>query len=99
MEIASKIPYSRVRLVESYFFALGMFFEPQHSLGRINLAKTTVLITIFDDTYDAYGTIDELEVLTDTIERYASLNTRYLGETFEEGHLYTRQMVRYIICL
>ncbi|CDP10867.1 unnamed protein product [Coffea canephora] len=65
-----KIPNSRVRLVESYFCALGMFFEPQHSFGRINLAKTTVLSTIFDGTYDAYGTLDELKVLTGAIDRW-----------------------------
>lgn len=78
LEIESKIPYSGVRLVESYFCALGMFFEPQHSFGRINLAKTTVLSTIFDDTYDAYGTLDELKDLTGAIDRYAYRGIRIL---------------------
>ena len=70
-EIVSKLPYSRARLVESYFYGLGMFFEPQHSLGRIISAKTTALLTAIDDTYDSYGTLDELITFTDAIERYA----------------------------
>ncbi|XP_027162920.1 viridiflorene synthase-like [Coffea eugenioides] len=69
-EIVSKLPYSRARLVESYFYGLGMFFEPQHSLGRIISAKTTALLTAIDDTYDSYGTLDELITFTDAIERW-----------------------------
>ncbi|CAI9102855.1 OLC1v1001209C1 [Oldenlandia corymbosa var. corymbosa] len=69
-EIISKLPYSRARLVESYLFGLGMFYEPWQSFGRIISAKTTLLITAIDDTYDSYGTLDELQTFTDSIERW-----------------------------
>ncbi|KAL3528228.1 hypothetical protein ACH5RR_012884 [Cinchona calisaya] len=71
LEFVSKLPYSRARVVDSYFFALGMFFEPQYSVPRIILAKTTVLLTGTDDTYDVYGTLEEIKSYTDAMERYA----------------------------
>ncbi|KAL3537128.1 hypothetical protein ACH5RR_000494 [Cinchona calisaya] len=70
LEFVSKLPYSWARVVESYFFALGMFFEPQYSVPRIILAKTTVLLTGIDDTYDVYGTLDEIKSYTDAMESY-----------------------------
>merc|ERR1712054_28460 len=32
--------------------------------------KTIAMISIIDDTYDAYGTIEELEVFTEAIQRW-----------------------------
>ncbi|CAI9087771.1 OLC1v1021941C2 [Oldenlandia corymbosa var. corymbosa] len=69
-EIISKNPYSRSRLAESYFYGVGMFYEPQHSFGRIITAKTSLLLTAIDDTYDSFGTLDELKTFTDAIEKW-----------------------------
>ncbi|XP_042499911.1 (-)-germacrene D synthase-like [Macadamia integrifolia] len=68
--LASKLPYARDRLVESYFFAVGIYFEPHYALGRKIVTKVTALLTIIDDTYDAYGTLEELQLFTDAIERW-----------------------------
>ena len=37
--------------------------------------KCNALITIIDDIYDVYGTLDELERFTDAIERFVMSNT------------------------
>lgn len=66
----TKIPYARHRVVECYFWTLGVFFEPQYSLARTIVAKILSLISILDDTYDAYGTYEELELLTEAILRW-----------------------------
>ena len=55
--------------MESYFWAMGVCFEPQYFLAREFFTKMTAIIAITDDIYDAYGTIEELELLTDAIER------------------------------
>ncbi|XP_042515298.1 (-)-germacrene D synthase-like [Macadamia integrifolia] len=68
--LASKLPYARDRLVESYFFVVGIYFEPHYALGRKIVTKVTALLTIIDDTYDAYGTLEELQLFTDAIERW-----------------------------
>ncbi|KAJ8573698.1 hypothetical protein K7X08_010209 [Anisodus acutangulus] len=43
--------------------------EPQYSEARVMLAKTIAMISIVDDTFDAYGIVKELEVYTDDIQR------------------------------
>jgi len=69
-DVAQKLPYARHRLVEGCFWALGIYFEPQYSTARTIMAKLTALATVIDDTYDAYATIDELELFTKAIERW-----------------------------
>ncbi|KAJ8420327.1 hypothetical protein Cgig2_006672 [Carnegiea gigantea] len=65
-----RLPYIRDRSVESHFVANGVYFEPEYSLGRISLAKVVLVITVLDDTYDAYGTLEELQLLTTAFERW-----------------------------
>ncbi|KAM7468981.1 hypothetical protein LguiA_007164 [Lonicera macranthoides] len=70
LNFKEKLPYARDRLVEIYFWALGVHFEPQYSLSRKFLAKVSTLTTILDDTFDVYGTLEELVLLTDAIDRW-----------------------------
>lgn len=35
-------------------------------------AKTVAMTSIMDDTYDSYGTPEELELFTKAVERYVS---------------------------
>lgn len=57
-------------MVEMHFWMLGVLFEPQHSYGRIMLTKFFTFISIFDDIYDSYSTIEESKLLTVAMERY-----------------------------
>ncbi|KAI3468317.1 hypothetical protein Pfo_024980 [Paulownia fortunei] len=70
LDLVSKLSYARDRVVECYFWTLGVYFEPQYSRARIMLAKTIAMISVIDDTYDSYGTVDELAIFTDAIERW-----------------------------
>ena len=47
-----------------------MAFEPQFSSCRKGLTKVTSQITTIDDVYDVYGTLDELELFTNAVERF-----------------------------
>ena len=62
MDIVTKVPYARDRIVECYFWAVGTYYEPQYSLARMTFAKAIVFCGMIDDTYDAYGTLDELKI-------------------------------------
>ncbi|XP_023005586.1 5-epiaristolochene synthase-like [Cucurbita maxima] len=62
--------FARDRAVESYFWALGVYYEPNYSVGRMILAKIIALIAILDDMYDVYATLDELYLFTDAIQRW-----------------------------
>ncbi|CAI0550430.1 unnamed protein product [Linum tenue] len=45
-------------------------YEPQFSSYRQGLTKVASFITTIDDIYDIYGTMSELELFTDAVERW-----------------------------
>ncbi|MED6123089.1 hypothetical protein PIB30_046050 [Stylosanthes scabra] len=69
LELAIKVPYGRERIAELYFFPYAMNSEPKYSTFRGLLTKVSEWMTIVDDSYDVYGTIEELELLTQAIQR------------------------------
>ncbi|PWA82976.1 sesquiterpene cyclase (chloroplast) [Artemisia annua] len=71
LDISNKLPHVRDRLVEIYFWILGVYFEPQHSRSRMFLAKTSMWLIVLDDTYDNYGTYEELEIFTEAVQRWS----------------------------
>ncbi|KAJ4833932.1 Trehalose-6-P synthase/phosphatase complex synthase subunit [Turnera subulata] len=70
LEVASRLPYARDRIVELYFWIMGVYFEPQYALGRKIVTKVIALLSILDDTYDNCGTCEELELLTESFQRW-----------------------------
>lgn len=57
--------------MECYFWILGVYFEPKYSMIRSFMTKMIALASVIDDIYDVYGTLEELKLFTDAIERYA----------------------------
>nr|BBO53757.1 putative cyperene synthase [Scoparia dulcis] len=80
LDLISKLPYARDRVVECYFWAVGTFNEPQFSRARIMLAKTIAMTSAIDDTYDAYGTIEEIDIFTKAIQRWDISEVDHLPE-------------------
>ncbi|KAL4619518.1 hypothetical protein ACB092_06G084800 [Castanea dentata] len=70
LDFANKLSFARDRVVECYFWILGVYFEPQYSIARKILTKIICMASTIDDIYDAYGTYDELELFTDAIKRW-----------------------------
>ena len=70
LDFAAKLPFARNRIIEAYFWSLGVYFEPQYSLGRKFVTKVVSIATIIDDIYDVYGTFEELQLFTKAIERF-----------------------------
>ncbi|KAK9065728.1 hypothetical protein SSX86_015129 [Deinandra increscens subsp. villosa] len=71
IDVLKNLPYVRDRIVESYFWAFGIYSDPKYSLARVFLAKVIQMATIIDDTYDAYATYEELEIFTEAVERWS----------------------------
>ncbi|KAK3404569.1 hypothetical protein EUGRSUZ_K00878 [Eucalyptus grandis] len=67
--LANNLNFARDRLVEC-FAAVAVADEHPLSNCRKGLTKVNMLIVIIDDVYDIYGTLDELELLTDAVRRW-----------------------------
>ena len=80
--LVEKLPFVRDMVVESYFWAVGVFEAHQCGYERKMVAKATTLITALDDVYDIYGTLDEFELFTEAIRRsvqyYHIVDTLYV---------------------
>ncbi|XP_071902388.1 (-)-germacrene D synthase-like isoform X1 [Coffea arabica] len=70
LDFGRKLPFARDRMVEGYFWIIGVYFEPQYALARKIMSKVIAIASIIDDIYDAYGTYNELEIFTEAIERW-----------------------------
>ncbi|XP_062011925.1 (-)-germacrene D synthase-like [Rosa rugosa] len=70
LDFASKLPFARDRVIECYFWILGVYFEPKYYFARRTLTKVIAMTSIIDDIYDVYGTLEELDLFTRAIERW-----------------------------
>ncbi|KAG2682103.1 hypothetical protein I3760_11G175400 [Carya illinoinensis] len=68
--LARDLPFIRDRVVECYFWILGVYFEPQYCFARRMLTKVISMTSVIDDIYDVYGTMEELDLFTEAIERW-----------------------------
>ncbi|PWA52003.1 sesquiterpene synthase 6 [Artemisia annua] len=71
LDVQNKLPYVRDRVIEGYLWILSIYYEPQYSQTRIFLMKTCMWLVVLDDTFDNYGTYEELEIFTQAVERWS----------------------------
>ncbi|KAK4275782.1 hypothetical protein QN277_018808 [Acacia crassicarpa] len=65
-----KLNFARDMSTENFFWGLGMASQLEFSYFRRGMTKITSFITIIDDIYDVYGTLQELELFTHVIRRW-----------------------------
>ncbi|KAL2466469.1 Alpha-humulene/(-)-(E)-beta-caryophyllene synthase [Abeliophyllum distichum] len=90
LDLVSKLPYARDRVVECFFWAMGVYHEPQYSVARIMLTKTIAMTSIIDDTMTPMVQLKNLKWDVSEIDRlpeyikpfYSALLNLY--EQFEE---------------
>ncbi|XVE74266.1 hypothetical protein DITRI_Ditri12bG0002800 [Diplodiscus trichospermus] len=67
---SSELCYARERYVEVYTWINIMNSEPRYTRWRLLLTETLTLISILDDTFDAYGTPQELQRFINALKRW-----------------------------
>ena len=68
VDVVVYFPFARDRLLECYFWPLGVYYEPQYALGRKFVTKLAAMTTILDDFFDNVSGIQaELELFTQAI--------------------------------
>lgn len=70
LDLPRKLGYIKDRIVEASFWGVGIYYEPHYVLGRKFCSRMCQLLTVMDDTYDAFGTVEELELFTQAIHRW-----------------------------
>ncbi|KAF7145077.1 hypothetical protein RHSIM_Rhsim04G0060000 [Rhododendron simsii] len=68
--LVEKLGFGRDRPPECYLWTVGLLPEPKYSNCRIELAKTIAILLVLDDIFDSYGSLDELVLFTDAIQRW-----------------------------
>ncbi|XP_056689744.1 alpha-farnesene synthase isoform X2 [Spinacia oleracea] len=68
--LIENMSFTRDRLVESFLWTVGVACEPQHALLRKCLTKVVTFVLVLDDAYDIYGSLEELECFTRTVDRW-----------------------------
>ncbi|TYJ39002.1 hypothetical protein E1A91_A04G034800v1 [Gossypium mustelinum] len=68
--LGERLSFARDRLMSNFLWSVGMIILPQDRKRRRNQTKLNSLLTCIDDVYDVYGTLDELELFTDVLERW-----------------------------
>ncbi|KAI4367115.1 hypothetical protein MLD38_022886 [Melastoma candidum] len=69
-DFSKTMTFARDRVVECYFWSLGVYFEPEYAFARKFMTKIIALVTIMDDMYDAYSTLGELEAYTEALLKW-----------------------------
>ncbi|XP_019155649.1 PREDICTED: terpene synthase 10-like [Ipomoea nil] len=79
--IPERLTFVRDRVVENFFWTVGSSFNPKYVNCRRIGAKLNCFICTIDDMYDVFGTLDELQLFTDAIERWDDVTEiRHLPE-------------------
>ncbi|KAI0502230.1 hypothetical protein KFK09_017177 [Dendrobium nobile] len=85
--LSQSLQFSRDRLIECYFWVLSAYFEPCYSRARVMMTKCITHMSILDDLYDVYATLEELHLLTNEIQRWEIENIGKLPEYMQHFFL------------
>ncbi|KAL0327368.1 UNVERIFIED_CONTAM: Tricyclene synthase 0e23, chloroplastic [Sesamum angustifolium] len=68
--LVEKLPKARNQAVKWYTWSMASINDPRLSSQRIELTKPIAFIYLIDDIFDLYGTIPELTLFTQAINRW-----------------------------
>ncbi|CAN1327512.1 Alpha-copaene synthase [Linum perenne] len=83
LEVEIKFPYARDRVVECYYWMHAVYFEPKYHLARMLVTKMISTLSLLDDTFDNFATYEEVDVLTQAIQRFDTSSLESLPDTMK----------------
>ncbi|KAK7246641.1 hypothetical protein RIF29_41511 [Crotalaria pallida] len=78
--LGNELKYARNQPLKWYIWALACLPDPTLSEERVELTKAISFIYIIDDTFDVYGTLDELTLFTEAVSRWDIADTQELPD-------------------
>ncbi|XP_042404141.1 alpha-humulene synthase-like [Zingiber officinale] len=70
LALAKSLNFARDRIVECYYWMHTVHFEPHYSRARLICTKVISFLSLLDDIYDNYSTLQESQLLTEAIQRW-----------------------------
>ncbi|CAN0897842.1 Alpha-copaene synthase, partial [Linum grandiflorum] len=86
LEVKTKFDYARDRIVECYYWIYALYFEPKYHLARMLATKLIANLTLLDDTFDSFGTLDELEIFTRAIQTFERSSLESLPDAMKNTY-------------
>ncbi|XP_077243410.1 (3S,6E)-nerolidol synthase 1-like [Tasmannia lanceolata] len=68
--LSKELCFVRDQPVKWFMWPMAMLSHPQFSMYRVDLTKPISLVYIIDDIFDVYGTLDELILFTEAVNRW-----------------------------
>nr|WHL34568.1 terpene synthase 32 [Aquilegia viridiflora] len=68
--LTGELKFARDQPVKWYMWSVATLADPRYTAERIDLTKSISLIYIMDDIFDVYGTLDQLVLFTEAINRW-----------------------------
>ncbi|KAM7506178.1 hypothetical protein LguiB_005082 [Lonicera macranthoides] len=68
--LAKELKFARDQPMKWHMWTMAALTDPSLSMQRIELTKPISLIYIIDDIFDVYGTLDELALFTQAVNRW-----------------------------
>ncbi|XVF25946.1 hypothetical protein REPUB_Repub13aG0257800 [Reevesia pubescens] len=68
--LAKELEFARDQPLKWYIWSMACLTDPTLSEQRIDLTKPISLIYIIDDIFDVYGTLEELTLFTQAVDRW-----------------------------
>ncbi|TKY71585.1 (3S,6E)-nerolidol synthase 1 [Spatholobus suberectus] len=78
--MANEVKFARYQPLKWYMWPMACFTDPRFSDQRIQLTKPISLIYIIDDIFDVHGTLDQLTLFTDAVNRWELTGTEQLPD-------------------
>ncbi|RDX62117.1 hypothetical protein CR513_59584, partial [Mucuna pruriens] len=76
--MAEEVKFATYQPIKWYMWPMACFTDPHFSDQRIQLTKPISLIYVIDDIFDVYGTLDQLTLFTDAVNRWELAGTDQL---------------------
>ncbi|XP_028080978.1 (3S,6E)-nerolidol synthase 1-like [Camellia sinensis] len=68
--LASELKFARDQPLKWYMWPMAALTDPRFSEQRVDLTKPISLVYIIDDIFDVYGTLEELILFTEAVNRW-----------------------------
>ncbi|XP_042400333.1 alpha-humulene synthase-like [Zingiber officinale] len=87
LALAKSLNFARDRIVECYYWIHNVHFEPHYSRARLICTKVIALLSLLDDIYDNYSTLQESQLLTEAIQRWEPQAIDEISEYLKDFYL------------